>query len=148
MTFHNIIFVVSSLEVVWPQQPWRPRKELGAYFQWSHFWNQWVPLIKMHCRVCYLLDFDLKIRSDQVCIIQWDLSTLSCHHSFWKSPLKENQNQIKFLDKIWILIDLLHRSPDVWTCYPRPNNAYEPHLSVIGYNFSYYNHYSWNNNAT
>ena len=52
------------------------------------------------------------------------------------------------MDKIRILLNLLHRSLDVWTCYPRPNNAYEPHLSVIGYNFSYYNHYSWNNNAT
>jgi hypothetical protein len=77
-----------------------------------------------------------------------DTTVLSCHHSFWKSPLKEKQKKIKFLDKIQILLNLLHRSPDVWTCYPRPNNAYEPHLSVIGYNFSYYIHYSWSNNAT
>ena len=33
------------------------------YFQRLHFWNQWVPLIKMHCRVRYSFDFDLKIHS-------------------------------------------------------------------------------------
>ena len=43
-------------------------KELGECFQRLHFWNQWVPLIKMHCRVRYLFDFDLKIRSGQVCL--------------------------------------------------------------------------------
>ena len=45
-------------------------KELGEYFQRLHFWNQWVPLIKMHCRVHYSLDFDLKIRSGQVCLMK------------------------------------------------------------------------------
>ena len=67
MTFHNRIVVVSSFEVLWPRWPRRPRKELGEYFQRLHFWNQWVPLIKMHCMVRYLFDFDLKIRSGQVC---------------------------------------------------------------------------------
>ena len=66
MPFHNRIFVVLSFEVVWPRRPRRPRKEPSEYFQQLHFWNQWVPLIKMHCRVCYLLDFDLKIHSGQV----------------------------------------------------------------------------------
>ena len=42
-------------------------KELGEYFHRLYFWNQWVPLIKMHCRVRYLFDFDLKIHSGQVC---------------------------------------------------------------------------------
>ena len=31
-------------------------------------WNQFVPLIKMHYRLRYSLDFDLKIRSGQVWI--------------------------------------------------------------------------------
>ena len=68
ITFHNRIFVVLSFEVVWPRRPRRPRKELGEYFQRLHFWNQFVPLIKMHYRVRYSLDFDLKIRSGQVCM--------------------------------------------------------------------------------
>ena len=77
MTFHNGISVVSSFEVVWPLRPWRPRKVLGEYFQRLHFWNQWVPLIKMHCRVRYLLDFDLKIRSGQVWFKRWSFAKLS-----------------------------------------------------------------------
>ena len=32
-------------------------KELGEYFQRLHFWNQWVPLIKMHRRMRCLFDF-------------------------------------------------------------------------------------------
>ena len=68
MTFHNRIFVVLSFEVVWPQRPRRPRKEPSEYFQQLHFWNQFVPLIKMHYRVRYSFDFNLKIRSGQV----WD----------------------------------------------------------------------------
>ena len=55
MTFLNRIFVVLSFEVVWPRRPQCPRKELGEYFQWLHFWNQFVPLIKMHYRVRYSL---------------------------------------------------------------------------------------------
>ena len=35
-----------------------------------HFWNQFVPLIKMHYTVRYSLDFDPKIRSGQVCCPQ------------------------------------------------------------------------------
>ena len=61
------IFVVLSFEVVWPRQPWRPRKEPSEYFQQLHFWNQFVPLNKMHYRVRYSLDLDLKIRSGQGC---------------------------------------------------------------------------------
>ena len=56
-----------GFEVVWPRRPWRPQKELGEYFQRLHFWNQWVPLIKTQCRVRYLLNFDLKLRSGQGC---------------------------------------------------------------------------------
>ena len=41
-------------------------KELGKYFQRLHFWNQWVPLIKMYCSMRYLFNFDLKIHSGQV----------------------------------------------------------------------------------
>ena len=66
MTFHIRIFVILGFKVVWSRQPQQPQKELGEYFQWLHFWNQWVPLIKMHCRVRYLFDFDLKICSSQV----------------------------------------------------------------------------------
>ena len=66
ITFHNIIFVVLSFEVVWPRRPRCPRKEPSEYFQWLHFWNQFVSLIKMHYRVRYSLDFDLKIHSGQV----------------------------------------------------------------------------------
>ena len=40
-------------------------KEPSEYFQQLHFSNQWVPLIKTQCKVCYLLDFDL----GQVCSI-------------------------------------------------------------------------------
>ena len=43
-------------------------KEPSVYFQQFHFGNQWVPLIERQCGVGYLLDFDLKIRSGQVCI--------------------------------------------------------------------------------
>ena len=36
------------------------KKRLGDYFQQLHFWNQWVLLIKMHWKMCYLFDIDLK----------------------------------------------------------------------------------------
>ena len=45
-------------------------KELEEYFQQLHFRNQFDLLIKMHFRVRYLFDFDLKIHSGQVCSIQ------------------------------------------------------------------------------
>ena len=67
ITFYNRIFVVLNFEVVWPRRPRRPRKEPSEYFQRLHFWNQFVPLIKMHYRVRYSLDFDLKSRSGQGC---------------------------------------------------------------------------------
>ena len=66
MPFYNGFFVVLSFKVVWPRQPRRPRKEPSEYFQRLDFWNQWVPLIIMHCRMCYLLDLYLKICSGQV----------------------------------------------------------------------------------
>jgi hypothetical protein len=66
MTFHNIIFVVFVFDKISKGMLVTIEKELGEYFQRLHFWNQWVPLIKMHCRVRYLFDFDLKIRSGQV----------------------------------------------------------------------------------
>ena len=69
ITFYNRIFVVLNFEVVWPRRPRRPRKEPSEYFQRLHFWNQFVPLIKMHYRVGYSLDFDLKIRSGQGCVV-------------------------------------------------------------------------------
>ena len=68
ITFHNRIFVILSFEIVWPWRPRRPRKEPSEYFQRLHFWNQFFPLIKMHYRVRYSLDFDPKIRSGQVCV--------------------------------------------------------------------------------
>ena len=63
---HWALFEVAEVEVVWPRRPWRPQKEPSECFQKLHFWNQWVLLIKMHCRVHYLLDSDLKTRSGQV----------------------------------------------------------------------------------
>ena len=59
MTFHYRIFVV--FDKISKGMLVTIEKELGEYFQRLHFWNQWVPLIKMHCRVRYLLDFDLKM---------------------------------------------------------------------------------------
>ena len=56
-------------------------KELGEYFQQLHFRNQWVPLIEMHCRVRYLFDFDLKIRSGQVCVV------VDAYIEYWKTLL-------------------------------------------------------------
>ena len=32
-------------------RPQQPQKELGEYFQWLHFLNQWLPLIKMHYNI-------------------------------------------------------------------------------------------------
>ena len=44
-------------------------KEPSEYFQQLHFQNQWVPLIKMHCRVRYLFDFDQKSAQAR-CVLQ------------------------------------------------------------------------------
>ena len=79
ITFHNRIFVVLSFEVVWPRRPRRPQKEPSEYFQWLHFWNQWVPLIKRQCRVRYLLNFDLKIHSGQV----WCYNHNKCRFKYY-----------------------------------------------------------------
>ena len=76
-----------SFEVVWPRRPRRPRKELGEYFQRLHFWNQFVPLIKMHYRVRYSLDFDLKIRSGQGWYIYHTCTNYSYYHCWSPSVL-------------------------------------------------------------
>ena len=55
MTFHNIIFVVLSFEVVWPRQPRRAQKESSEYFQWLHFWNQWfLKSAQARCECMYM----------------------------------------------------------------------------------------------
>ena len=106
MTFHNRILVVFIFDEISKGMPVTLEKKLGEYIQRLHFWNQWVPLIKMHCRVRYLFDFDLNIRSGQV----WGLTlvemlffnlilnfntwskkkTKTFQRSLWTSP-KENQ---------------------------------------------------------
>ena len=67
MTFHYRIFVIFIFDKIPKGMLVTIEKELGECFQRLHFLNQWVPLIKMHCRVRFLLNFDLKIRSGQVC---------------------------------------------------------------------------------
>ena len=79
ITFHNRIFVVLSFEVFLPR---RPQKEPSEYFQRLHFWNQWVPLIKTQYRVCYLLNFDLKLRSGQRWLLQLEDYTGYCPEAF------------------------------------------------------------------
>ena len=32
-------------------------KRAGGYFQWLHFWNQWLPLIEMNYRLSYFENF-------------------------------------------------------------------------------------------
>ena len=66
MTLRYRIFVVFVFDEISKGMIVTIEKEPSEYFQRLHFWNQWVPLIKMHCRVRYLLDFDLKICSGQV----------------------------------------------------------------------------------
>ena len=73
-----------------------------SYLENFHFSNQRVPLIKMHCRVRYLLDFDLKIRSGQGCAFDYNFSQL------FRNCLKESGkgSQLKnFLDiyDFWFL---------------------------------------------
>ena len=70
MTFQYRMFVVFVFDKTSKGMLVTIEKELGEYFQQLHFRNQWDPLIKMHCRVRYLFDFDLKIHSGQVCSIQ------------------------------------------------------------------------------
>ena len=77
------------------------RKELGKYFQRLHFWNQWVPLIKMHYRVRYSLVFDLKIRSGQVC---WD------HLGTIQGPHRDNSNKNRMVCITWC------HCKDDWDC--------------------------------
>ena len=81
ITFHNRIFVFDKISkgmIVTIE------KELGEYFQRLHFWNQWVPLIKTQCRVHYLLDFDLKLRSGQGWFVMF-ISLIIFFILFWLS---------------------------------------------------------------
>ena len=59
-TFHYRVFIIFVFDKISNGMLVTIEKELGKYFQWLHFWNQLVPLIKMQCRVRYLFDFDLK----------------------------------------------------------------------------------------
>ena len=120
MTFHNRIFVVSSFKVVWPRHP---RKELGEYFQRLYFWNQYVPLIKMHCRVRYLLNFGLKIRSGQVWAIPYRASTgpvqgqKNSNIIYGVSILQKKHKKLlswDFLDTMICFRDCLFISEDKW----------------------------------
>ena len=89
MTFHYRIFVVFVFDKISKGMLVTIEKELGEYFQRLHFWKQWVPLIKMHCRVHYLFDFDLKIRSGQVCFsLKFHLPYLysTSHRIFFEIP--------------------------------------------------------------
>ena len=72
MTFHNRIFVIFVFDKISKGMLVTIEKELGEYIQWLHFWNQSVPLIKMNCRVRYSFDFDLTIRSGQMCAIFYE----------------------------------------------------------------------------
>ena len=65
MTFRYRIFVIFVFDKISKGMLVTIEKELGEYFQQLHFRNQWDPLIKMQCRVRYLLDFDLKLLSGQ-----------------------------------------------------------------------------------
>ena len=69
-----------------PQQTRRP--PIG----FLHFWNQFVPLIKMHYRVRYSLDFDLKIRSVQVCVVSAQLPEQKIVKGVYRtySPIQKN----------------------------------------------------------
>ena len=66
LTFHYRIFIFFVFNKFSKGMLFTAEKELGEYFQWLHFWNQWVLLIKMYCSISYLFDFDLKIHSGQV----------------------------------------------------------------------------------
>ena len=70
MTFHCRIFVILVFDKISKGMLVTIEKELGEYFQRLYFWKQWVPLIKMYCKVRYLFDFDLKIHSGQVWVIK------------------------------------------------------------------------------
>ena len=94
MNFQYRIFVVFALDKISKGMLVTIEKELGEYFQLLHFWNQWAPLIKMHCRVCYLFDFDLKIRSGQVCSIGQDWN-FKLHK--WMLPKREFLKEIHSL---------------------------------------------------
>ena len=65
MTFYNRIFVVFVFDEISKGMLVTVEKEPGKYFNIT-FLKSVGLLIKMHCRVRYLFDFDLRIRSDQV----------------------------------------------------------------------------------
>ena len=78
-------------------------KEPSEYFQRLHFWNQWVPLIKMHFRVRYSLDFDLKSRSGQGC----DL--VPCRHLRHSSePILSELPRTRYRTEITCLVCTWH----------------------------------------
>ena len=90
-------------------------KEPSEYFQWLHFWNQWVPLIKTQCRLCYLLDFDLKIHSGQRCGTEiTSVLSLNLFHTGWKIE------HLHFLNVPWakaqkcVLKPLCKNDPQYW----------------------------------
>ena len=61
ITFHNRIFVVYVFNKISNGMLVTIGKELRKYFQLSHFWNHWAPLI----RTRYLDHFTLKISWQQ-----------------------------------------------------------------------------------
>ena len=64
---HSTVASVTSKMTSKPQQPWRLPS--GFYFKF-HFWNQWLPLIKMSYRLTYLENFhfsDLLAASEAGC---------------------------------------------------------------------------------
>ena len=104
-------------------------KEPSEYFQWLYFWNQWVLLIKMHCWVLYLLDFDLKICSGQVCKqcatikmgigANWAMSIRNflrinpLQHNFLSCHFETSQSH---LVKLFGKVNLVYRGGCVWCC--------------------------------
>ena len=80
----------------------------SEYFQRLHFWNQLVPLIKMHCRVRYLF----KIHSGQVwkainkdsCLIKRNKTkyflTKECLR--WLCPITQWRNKNGFFQETWL----------------------------------------------
>ena len=105
ITFHNRIFVIFAFDKISKGMIVTVEKEPSEYFQQLHFWNQWVPLMKMQCRVRYLLDFDLKIRSGQV-----------CREKYTKNPF-ETRNYLNC--PLWPLAFMHHKhtQTEIWAYF-------------------------------
>ena len=88
-TFHNRIFVVFVFDKISKGMIVTIEKEPSEYFQQLDFWNQCVLLIKMHCRVHYLLDFDFKIFSCQVWACILEVSKCKLPITFYTTPCKK-----------------------------------------------------------